>query len=73
MTEPYEHSVNPYNISYENAMDTDACTECTGLIYQAAESGEEWEMYQDIYDFSTHQYPQFSLQANMPPHKSQDK
>lgn len=70
MNKPYK---NPYNISYDNAMDTDACTECTGLIYRVAEDGDEWEMYQDIYDFSTHQYPQSLPQANMQSRKSQDK
>ena len=64
---------NPYNVSYENAMDTDACTECTGLIYSAAENGEEWDAYQEIYDFATHRYPQSSSPASKQPHKFQDR
>lgn len=69
----YPESDNQYNISYENAMDTNACTECTGLIYSAAENGDEWETYQDIYDFSIPRYPQSSTPANKQPRKSQDK
>jgi hypothetical protein len=64
---------NPYLISYENAMDTNAATECTGLIYQAAEDGKEWETYQEIYNFSTPRCPQSSSPANKQSHKSQDK
>ncbi|HIY02800.1 MAG TPA: hypothetical protein IAA26_13305 [Candidatus Blautia faecipullorum] len=43
---------NPYNISYENYLNTNACTECTGLIPHAAEDGDEWEAYHEIFDFS---------------------
>lgn len=64
---------DPYNVSYENAMDTDACTECTGLIYNPAENGEEWDAYQEIFDFATHRYPQSSSPENKQSHKFQDK
>lgn len=43
---------NPYNISYENYLDTNACTECTGLMPNAAQSREEWDAYHEIFDFS---------------------
>ncbi|HJD27030.1 MAG TPA: hypothetical protein IAA12_11305 [Candidatus Blautia intestinipullorum] len=43
---------NPYNISYENYLDTNACTECTGLMQNAAQNREEWEAYREIFDFS---------------------
>ena len=35
---------DPYNIYYDNYMDTAADTECTGLIHRAAENLEEWEI-----------------------------
>ena len=60
----YPESDNLYNISYENAMDTDACTECTGLIYTAAENGEEWETYQEIYDFAVPRYDSIVSQCD---------
>ena len=33
MNDPQEKSTkNPYHINYKNYLDTNACTECTGLI-----------------------------------------
>lgn len=46
------HMENPYNIFYDNYLDTAADTECTGVIYRAACSLEEWENYKDIINFS---------------------
>ena len=43
---------NPYNISYENYLDTNACTECTGLMQGPASGKEEWDMYREIFDFT---------------------
>ena len=51
----------PYNISYENYLDTNACTECTGLMPGPASGREEWDMYQEIFDFTA-----------KPSHSSQD-
>lgn len=70
---PKPNTDNPYNVSYENFMDTDANTECTGLIYRAAENGEEWDAYQEIFDFATHRYPESSSPANKQPRKFQDR
>lgn len=42
---------DPYNVYYDNYMDTAADTECTGLIHRAAENLEEWENYKDIVNF----------------------
>ena len=33
-----EKKKNPYNVYYENYLDTNACTECTGLMPRAARS-----------------------------------
>lgn len=43
---------NPYHISYENYLDTPACTECTGLMPRVAHDREEWDAYRNIYDFT---------------------
>ena len=40
-----------YRVFYDNYMKTNAATEATGLIYCAADSGEEWNAYRDIFDF----------------------
>ena len=40
-----------YHVCYDNYMKTNAATEATGLIYCAADSGEEWNAYRDIFDF----------------------
>ncbi len=43
---------NPYNIMYNNYMDTNAGTECTGLMYQPADSRSEWDDYHEIFNFT---------------------
>jgi hypothetical protein len=43
---------NPYNISYEDYLETNACTECTGLMYLAAEGQDDWDSYREIFDFT---------------------
>ena len=43
---------DPYHISYENYLDTTACTECTGLMYRVAQNCEEWDTYREIFDFT---------------------
>lgn len=47
-----QNKPNPYHVYYENYLDTNACTECTGLIPCEAHSREEWDSYRDIFDFS---------------------
>ena len=42
---------NPYHVSYENYLDTNACTECTGLMPNGADGLEEWEAFREIFDF----------------------
>ena len=42
---------NTYNVYYENYLDTNACTECTGLIPRESPHREDWEKYLDIFDF----------------------
>lgn len=49
---PRKESDNPYNVSYENYLDTNACTECTGLMYRVAHDRQEWDDYRDIFDFT---------------------
>lgn len=51
MKKKQEKKENPYQIDYENYMDTNACTECTGLMYESAEDPEEWDAYREIFDF----------------------
>lgn len=46
-----EQEPNPYHIDYEHYLDTNACTECTGLMYRAPENRKEWDAYREIYDF----------------------
>ncbi len=43
---------NPYLISYDKYMDTNACTECTGLMYRAPAGREEWDSYHEVFDFT---------------------
>ena len=33
---------NPYNVFYNNYMNTNATTECTGLGYRMPDNSEEW-------------------------------
>ncbi len=40
-----------YHVSYENYLDTNACTECTGLMPNGADGRSEWDAYREIYDF----------------------
>lgn len=40
-----------YRVSYENYLDTNACTECTGLIPAEADGRKEWNNYREIFDF----------------------
>ena len=47
-----EKKKNPYNVYYENYLDTNACTECTGLIPRAARSREQWDAFRDVFDFT---------------------
>jgi hypothetical protein len=42
---------NPYEIHYDNYLDTNASTECTGLMYRPSENFEEWERYHDVFNF----------------------
>ena len=42
---------NPYNVCYDNYLNTNACTECTGLICTPAKDNDEWENYRKIFDF----------------------
>lgn len=43
---------NPYNVYYDNYLDTDACTECTGLMPAPAADFEERENYRQIFNFT---------------------
>lgn len=43
---------DPYNVYYENYLDTNACTECTGLMPNAVHNREEWDTYREIFDFT---------------------
>lgn len=43
---------NPYHVFYENYLNTNACTECTGLMYQAVADREDWDAYRDVFDFT---------------------
>lgn len=42
---------NPFRVSYDNYLNTNACTECTGLIPSLSEDAEEWDAYREIFDF----------------------
>ena len=46
MNDPQEKNTqNPYHIYYDNYLDTNACTECTGLINHGIDSREQWESF----------------------------
>ena len=47
-----EKKKNPYNVYYENYLDNNACTECTGLMPRAARSREQWDAFRDVFDFT---------------------
>ena len=42
---------NPYNVYYNNYLNTNAATECTGLGYRMPLDQEEWNAYRNIFDF----------------------
>lgn len=45
MNDPQEKNTqNPYHIYYDNYLDTNACTECTGLINHGIDSREQWDL-----------------------------
>ena len=41
----------PYNIFYDNYLNTNATTECTGLGYRMPDNLEEWDAYRQVFDF----------------------
>ncbi len=43
---------NSYNVYYENYLDTNACTECTGLMPRIARDREQWNAFRDVFDFT---------------------
>lgn len=64
---------NPYNINYDNYLDTDASTECTGLMYRPSEDGSQWEMYHDIFNFYPgHKSPDEELSETEPQTEHQE-
>ena len=42
---------NPYNIFYDNYLNTNATTECTGLGYRMPDNLEDWDAYRQVFDF----------------------
>lgn len=53
MKDPQEKNAkNPYHIQYKNYLDTNACTECTGLINHGIDSREQWDSFRQIFDFA---------------------
>ena len=42
---------NPYNIFYDNYLNTNATTECTGHGYRMPDNLEEWDAYRQVFDF----------------------
>ena len=49
MNDPQEKNTqNPYHIYYDNYLDTNACTECTGLINHGIDSREQWDSFRQI-------------------------
>ena len=54
---PHTHSCqyqdpNPYNVYYDNYLNTNACTECTGLMFRVADDLMEWDSYREVFDFT---------------------
>ena len=37
---------------YKNYLDTNACTECTGLINHGIDDREQWDSFRQIFDFA---------------------
>ena len=53
MKDPQEKNTkNPYHIQYKNYLDTNAYTECTGLINHGIDSREQWDSFRQIFDFT---------------------
>ena len=53
MNNPQEkNEKNPYQIYYKNYLDTNACTECTGLINHGIEGREQWDSFRQVFDFT---------------------
>lgn len=48
---------NPYNIYYDNYLDTDACTECTGLMPTPSRNFSERENYREIFNYTREFFP----------------
>lgn len=42
---------NPYNVFYDNYLNTNATTECTGLGYRMTHTREEWDACRQVFDF----------------------
>lgn len=52
MNDPQEKNTqNSYHIYYDNYLDTNACTECTGLINHGIDSREQWDSFRQIFNF----------------------
>ena len=64
MNDPQEKNTqNPYHIYYDNYLDTNACTECTGLINHGIDSREQWDSFRQIFDLYRRRKPMI-LQIN---------
>lgn len=48
---------NPYNIFYDNYLNTNATTECTGLGYRMPDNSEEWNACREVFDFLPVPFP----------------
>ena len=48
---------NPYNVFYNNYMNTNATTECTGLGYRMPDTSEEWNACREVFDFLPVSFP----------------
>ncbi|MCI9389711.1 MAG: hypothetical protein HFH54_08540 [Lachnospiraceae bacterium] len=46
-----EDKENPFHVFYDSYLNTNACTECTGLIPSLAEDDREWNAYREVFDF----------------------
>ena len=46
-----EDKTDPYHVFYDSYLNTNACTECTGLIPSLAVDDREWNAYREIFDF----------------------
>ena len=50
-------TTNPYNVFYNNYMNTNATTECTGLGYRMPDNSEEWNACREVFDFLPVPFP----------------